>query len=82
MGSDEADKRLAILAIHGSDAQEGVALGIEPSGLGIYDDKARLHADLLARRERRAARKVVAVTRGDCFSRNRRNKATDSEAVE
>jgi hypothetical protein len=81
MGADEADKRLAIAAIHGGDAQEGVALGIEAAGLGIYDDKTGLHADLLARRARKAAKNEAAVMRGDCFSRNRRNKAADSEAV-
>jgi len=82
VGADEADKCLPIRAIHGGDAQEGVALGIEAPGLSIYDDKTGLHADLLARRARKAAKNEAAVMRGDCFSRNRRNKATDSEAVE
>jgi hypothetical protein len=81
MGAYQADKRLAIAAIDGGDAQEGVALGIEAAGLGIYDDKTGLHADLLARRARKAAKNEAAVMRGDCFSRNRRNKAADSEAV-
>jgi hypothetical protein len=58
-----------------------VALGIEAAGLGIYCDKTGLHRGLLWRRARRAERKAVAVTRGVCFSRNLRNKATDSGAV-